>query len=97
VLALTLDTAKNVAIVAVTVLVILAIAASWLMKTIVQKLVAVAILGLFAFAIWTQRGSLEDCADKVLQNFDASGGDVTVSDTDCSFFGVTVTISDPRN
>ena len=49
-LALTLDTAENIAIMAVTALVIGAIAAAWLMKTIVQKLMAVAILGLFAFA-----------------------------------------------
>lgn len=96
-LALTLDTAENIAIMAVTALVIGAIAAAWLMKTIVQKLMAVAILGLFAFAIWTQRGSLDDCADKVLDNFETSGADVTLSDTDCSFFGITVTISDPRS
>ena len=96
-LALTLDTAENIAIMAVTALVIGAIAAAWLMKTIVQKLMAVAILGLFAFAIWTQRGSLDDCADKVLDSFETSGADVTLSDTDCSFFGITVTISDPRS
>jgi hypothetical protein len=49
-----------------------------------------------AFAVWSQRVSLQDCADKVQDNFDLVGADVNVTDTECSFFGFTVTISDPR-
>jgi hypothetical protein len=41
--------------------------------------------------------SLQDCADKVQDNFELAGADVVVTDTECSFFGVTVTISDPRS
>lgn len=66
------------------------------MKSIVQKLAVAALLALLAFAVWTQRVSLQDCADKVQDGFELAGTDVTLTDTECSFFGVTVTISDPR-
>jgi len=97
VLALTLDDAKTIAIVAATVLAVGAVASFWVMKSIVQKLVVAGLLGLLAFAVWTQRVSLQDCADKVQDAFELTASDVTVADTECSFFGVTVTISDPRS
>lgn len=96
VLALTLDDAKTIAIVATTVLVVGAVVSFWIMKTIVQKVAIAVLLGLLAFAVWTQRVALQDCADKVTTNFERSGVDITVADTECSFFGATVTISDPR-
>ena len=95
-IALSLDEAKNIAIALATVLVVGAAASFWVMKTIVQKVAVAALLGLLAFAVWTQRVSLQDCADKVQANYERIGTDVTVADTDCSFFGVTITISDPR-
>ena len=95
-LALTLDEAKTIAIVVATVLAVGAVVSFWIMKSIVQKLAVAALLGLLAFAVWTQRVSLQDCADKVQDSFELAGADVVVADTDCSFFGVTVTISDPR-
>lgn len=95
-LALTLDDAKNIAVGGVVVLVVGAVLAAWVMKTILQKLVAVVVLALFAFAVSTQRTSLQDCADKVRGNFAIVDTNVTVTDTDCSFFGVTVTVKDPR-
>ena len=95
-IALSLDEAKNIAIALATVLVVGAAVSFWVMKTIVQKVAVAALLGLLAFAVWTQRVSLQDCADKVQANYERIGTDVTVADTDCSFFGVTITISDPR-
>ncbi len=95
-LALTLDDAKTIALVAVTALAVGAVVSFWVMKSLVQKLAVAALLGVFAFAVWTQRVSLQDCADKVQDNFELAGTDVVVTDTECSFFGVTVTISDPR-
>lgn len=94
--AISLDTAKNIAIVVAILFVLGAIAAAWLMKTILQKVATAGVLALLAFAVWTQRTSLQDCADKVKQNYDREGVDVTFIDTDCSFFGTTITISDPR-
>ncbi|HUV18930.1 MAG TPA: hypothetical protein VMW33_10660 [Ilumatobacteraceae bacterium] len=95
-LALTLDDAKTIALVAATALTVGAVVSFWVMKSVVQKLAVAALLGVLAFAVWTQRVSLQDCADKVQDNFELAGTDVVVTDTECSFFGITVTISDPR-
>jgi hypothetical protein len=95
VLAVTLDQAKNIAIVATTALVVAAVASFWVMKSLVQKLAAFALLGLLAFAVWTQRGALQDCADKVRDSYEREGTAMRF-DTECSFFGVSITIADPR-
>jgi hypothetical protein len=97
VLSLTLDNAKTIAIIVAAALVVGAVLSFWVMKTIVSKLLVAGLLGLLAFAVWTQRTSLQDCADKVQGNFERVGTEVTVTDTDCSFFGATITISDPRD
>jgi hypothetical protein len=96
-LALTLAAAKNIAIAVVVVFLVGAVASAWIMKTVVQKLVTAFVLVLLAFAVFTQRTSLQDCADKVKGNFSRAGTSVTVTDTDCSFFGVTVNIKDSRD
>jgi hypothetical protein len=96
VIAITLDDAKTIGIVAAAVLVVGAIASFWVMKSIAQKVAGAVLLSLLAFAVWTQREALQDCADKVQASYERAGADVTISDTDCSFFGVTITISDPR-
>ncbi|MEM8619547.1 MAG: hypothetical protein AAGF73_07480 [Actinomycetota bacterium] len=95
--ALTLDEARNIGIAVAVGFLVFAAVSLWLMKTIVQKLLAAGVLVILAFAVWTQRTSLQDCADKVAGNFDRVGTDVTVTDTECSFFGFTVTIADPRD
>ena len=95
-LALSLDAAKNIAVAVALIFIVGAIGAAWIMKTIVQKLVTALVLAILAFAVYSQRTSLQDCADKVKGNFERVGTSVTVTDTDCSFFGVNVTISDPR-
>ena len=96
---MTLDSAKTYGVIAVVVLVIAAIAGAWLMNTLLQKLLTFAALGLLAFAVWTQRGALQDCADKVSQSFDvAETANRAVTgqvDNECSFFGVTVTVPPP--
>ncbi len=92
--ALALDQVTSVALVVVLVLVGLAIASAWIMKEITQKIVVVVILGLLALLVWTQRASLEECADKVRATgaaFDDPGIDTT-----CSFFGRDVQINRNR-
>lgn len=96
-LAITLDEARNIAVGLVVVFAVGAIAAAWIMKTIVQKIAVAAVLAILAFAVWTQRASLQDCADKVIDAYEFDGVSSTLIDTDCSFFGTTITISDPRN
>lgn len=94
---LTLDDAKTIATVTAAVLAVGAVVSFWIMKSIVQKVAVAALLALLAFAVWTQRISLQDCADKVQSSFELAGADVAVTDNECSFFGITVTISDPRS
>lgn len=96
-LALTLDDAKTIAVVAAAALVAGAVVALWAMKTVLQKVMTALVLAVLAFAVWTQRQSLVDCADKVQASYDRIGTDVTLADTDCSFFGLTISISDPRD
>ena len=67
-LALTLDDAETIAIVVATALAVGAVVSFWVMKSLVQKLAVAALLGVLAFAVWTQRVSLQDCADKVRDN-----------------------------
>lgn len=96
VFAITLSEARTIAIGLVVVFGVGAVLALWIVKSIFQKLLVVAVLGLFGFAVWTQRASLQDCADKVMDAYAFDGVNTTVIDTDCSFFGTTITISDPR-
>ena len=96
-LAITLAEAKNIAIGLIVVFAVGSIAAAWIMKTIMQKLAVAAVLAVLAFAVWSQRTSLQDCADKVKDAYEFDGINPQIIDTDCSFFGTTITISDPRN
>ena len=95
--ALSLDAAKSIAVVVAIIFVGGAVASFWVMKTIIQKLAVMGVLALLAFAVWSQRTSLQDCADKVRDNFELVGTDVALADSDCSFFGFDVTVSDPRS
>ena len=88
-LALSLGQAKTIAIAIVIVLIVSAIGSAWLMKTIAQKAAMAVILALLALLVWTQRTSLDECADKV------RAGGVSVDDT-CSFFGRDIKISTNR-
>ena len=97
VLAITLEQATTIAVVATTALVVGAILSFWVMKSLAQKLVVAVLLAVLAFAVWSQRTALQDCADKVEANYERVGTAVTVFDTECSFFGTTITISDPRS
>lgn len=96
-LALSLDEAKTIAIGLVGVFLVGSVAAAWIMKTIIQKIAVAAVLVIFSFAVWTQRTSLQDCADKVQESYGLDGVNPRLVDTDCSFFGTTITISDPRD
>jgi hypothetical protein len=82
---LTLETAKTVALVAAAAFVVLAIVSAILLKTIAQKLAVATILALLALVVWTQRASLQTCADLVRET------SATVSTT-CTFLGQDVDI-----
>lgn len=94
---LTLETAKTVAVAVVVVFVVGAVASAWLVKTIVQKVATVLVLAALAFAVWTQRDAAQECADAVRENYLDEAADEEPENTECSFFGFTVDISDPRD
>lgn len=84
--ALTLDTVKNAALIGAAVFVVGSVVAAVLLRTIAQKLAVAAIFALVALLLWTQRASLESCAELVR---DAAGSPEA---TTCTFFGRDVEI-----
>ncbi len=84
--ALTLATAKNIAIGIVIGLVVISLIAAKVMANITKKIIVMIVLIGLAVLVWTQRQSLQSCADKVR----AGSGEAT-----CSFFGNDVTINAP--
>lgn len=100
VLAITLSEAKNIGIGLVVLFLAGSVASAWIMKTIIQKVATAAVLALLAFAVFTQRTSLQDCADKVRDVYELRDEAVDPEvplDTECSFFGTTIGIPDPRS
>lgn len=93
VVAIDLDTAKNVGIAVVVGLVVLAILAAWVLKTVAQKVALVVILGLLGVLVWSQRANLDECADRVK----ATAATGFTEDTECTFFFQDVSIDAPRN
>jgi hypothetical protein len=89
--ALTVDTAKNIGIAVAIGLVALMVVMALVIKNITAKLITVLIIGALAFVVWTQRSSLEDCADKVR----ARGLRGDTSDVECRFLGLDVNVSVP--
>ena len=89
--ALTLESAKNIAIAVAVALVALMLVMAVVIKNVTAKLISVAIIGGLAFGVWTQRSSLQSCADKVRQRI--AVGDA--SDVTCSFIGSDINISAP--
>ena len=98
-LAITLSEAKNIGIGLVVLFLAGSVASAWIMKTIIQKVATAAVLALLAFAVFTQRTSLQECADNVQAVYELREGDVDPSapiPTECTFFGTTIGIPDPR-
>ena len=90
-LGLDFATVRFVALVVVAVAVVLALVAAYLVKAVVGKVVSILLLGGLAVLVWSQRQSLQDCADRVGTTLGAGA----VDDTRCTFFGRDVTISSP--
>ncbi len=100
-LAISLDTAKNLAIGGTAAFLVASVASAWIMKTIIQKLAVAVLLALLAFGVWSQRDALQHCANDVKTDFEEARAnpDQNVADieTECKFFGTTITVKDPRN
>jgi hypothetical protein len=90
--ALTLDTAKNIAIGVIALMVVAALVAARIVASITKRVIAIAIFVALAIAVWSQRVQLQSCADTVRANADA--GQATTTRTTCQFFGRDITIVD---
>jgi len=93
VLALDVDAAKNLAIVLVIGFVLLVLVAGIVIKNITMKLLSMLLMIGLALGVWTQRQSLQDCADNVKAK--AQVGDFTA--TTCHFFGKDVNVPEVSN
>lgn len=86
---LDLDTVRIVALVGVGVFLVGSVVSAILLKSIAQKLAVASIFALLALLVWSQRTSLETCADLVRDSIVARDG------ATCTFFGRDVDIPVP--
>lgn len=86
--AMTLESAKNIGIVVAVGLVALMIVLAVVIKNVTTKLISILLIGGLAFGVWTQRSSLQDCAEKVK----ARGVVGDTSDVTCSFLGSDINV-----
>jgi hypothetical protein len=89
--AMTVESAKNIGIAVAVGLVALMLVMAFVIKNVTAKLISVVIIGGLAFGVWTQRSSLQDCADKVR----APQGPVGDTSAVCSFLGSDIKVSVP--
>jgi hypothetical protein len=87
--AMTLDSAKNIGIAVAVGLIALMFAMAIVIKNITTKLISILLIGGLAFGVWTQRSSLQDCADRVKERGLAVGS----ADVTCTSLGSDVKIS----
>jgi hypothetical protein len=87
--AMTVESAKNIGIAVAVALVALMLVMAFVIKNVTTKLITVVIIGGLAFVVWTQRSSLQDCADRVK----ARGVLGDTSDVECTFLGSDVKVS----
>jgi hypothetical protein len=86
--AMTLESAKNIGIAVAVGLVALMIVSAIVIKNVTTKLISILLIGGLAFGVWTQRSSLQDCADKVKDR--GALGDT--SDVTCTFLGSDINV-----
>lgn len=88
-LGLDLDTVRNGSLFTVAGAVLLALAAVWLVKQVVTKVLTVLVLLAVAGLVYSQRAELNDCVADVRDGISSDG---LRADTECRFFGQQVTI-----
>jgi hypothetical protein len=86
--AMTLESAKNIGIAVAVGLVALMLVMAVVIKNVTTKIISIVLIGGLAFGVWTQRSSLQDCADKVK----ARGALGDTSDVTCSFLGSDINV-----
>lgn len=88
-LALSVDSAKNVAIVVVVVFLAFTVLSAWVVKNIVGKIISVVILAGLSATAWSQHSNLQTCVDDAKAAVVANGTD---AHTTCKLFGLTIKV-----
>ncbi len=91
--ALSVDSAKNIAIGVAVLFVVLSIVSAIVVKTIVTKVILIVVLAGLALGAWTQRSALQDCVEKGQQELES--GSAGVGSITCNFFGTDVEVPAP--
>jgi protein-S-isoprenylcysteine O-methyltransferase Ste14 len=89
VLALTVDSAKNIALLVLAGVLVVGFLAFKITNSVTQKAMSLLLTMGVLLGVWTQRSNVSSCADKVRAQA-ASGSD---PDTTCTFFGTEIDIS----
>lgn len=92
-LAMTVDSAKNIALLVLAGVLIVGILAVKITKSVTQKAITLLLTAGIVLGVWTQRANLSTCADKVKAQ--AAAG--SVPDTSCTFFGTDVKLALPSS
>ena len=87
-LGITAKAAENVAVIVAVALVLLAVLFAKVLIGNLAKIAAAVVLVAAAVFVWTQRSSLQDCADKVKAEAQAATGGTA----DCKVSGLTFTV-----
>jgi hypothetical protein len=88
-IALSVDSAKNIAIGAAGVFVVFSLLSAWVIKNIVGKIIMIVLMVGLALGAWTQRNSLQDCATKA-KAAAQTGNTAALDGVTCKFFGTQV-------
>jgi hypothetical protein len=86
--AMTLESAKNTGIAVAVGLGALMVVLALVVKNVTAKIISIVLLGGLAFGVWTQRSSLQECADKV----EARGVLSDTADVTCTFLGSEINV-----
>ncbi len=91
--AVSVESAKNIAMIVAIVFVVLSVVSAVIVKKIVTKIILVVVLAGLALGAYTQRKSLEDCVSKAQQEI--TSGSAGVGSVTCTFFGTEVEVPAP--
>lgn len=86
--ALSLESAKTIAIVIALVFVASAVISAYVIKKVVTKVIVILLMVGLAFGVWSQRASLQSCADDAKE----AGTGIVDGGVTCTFFGTDVEI-----
>jgi hypothetical protein len=87
-LGITAESAENIAVIVAVALVLLAVLFAKVLIGNLAKIAAAVVLVAAAVFVWTQRSSLQDCADKVKTEAQSATGGTA----DCKVSGLTFTV-----